>query len=134
MLKTIISILIAVLLFNFFGIIPNFAQSGKDAAETAKVKTSLTKIGTGEKAKIKIKLRDQREFKGYIATLNADDFIIADSKTYDRTIIAYSDVAKVKKQGGFSMFAKVAMASMAIGAGLAIVAAANQSVKCSICP
>ena len=118
---------------NFFGIVPNFAQSVRDDAETAKVKTSLTKIGTCEKAKVKIELRDQRDFKGYIAELNANDFSIADSKTNDRTTIDYNDVAKVKKQGGFSMLAKLAMASMAIGTGLVIVAAANQSVKCPIC-
>ena len=129
MLKTIISIFIAILLFHFFHIVPTFGQSQKNDA----VKNNLIKIGIGEKAKVKVEMLDGREIKGYVAELNTDDFVVADSKTNNRTTIFYNEVAKLKKQG-WSLGAKLAMASMAIGTGLIIVAAANRSVKCSICP
>lgn len=132
MLKTIISILIAILLFQFFHITPTFGQSPENDAEIAKIKNELSKRGVGEKAKVKIELNNGREIKGYIAEMNADDFVIADSKTNSRTTINYNEVKKVKKQGFSSL--KILGFAAAIGAGLVIIAAANSSVKCSICP
>lgn len=132
MLKTIISILIAVLLFHFFGIAPTFGQNPNSNADIAKIKSELSKRGIGEKAKVKIELNDGREIKGYVAEMNADNFVIADSKTNSRTTINYNEVKKVKKQGFSSL--KILGFAAAIGAGLVIVAAANSSVKCSICP
>lgn len=132
MLKTLISIVIAILLFHFFHIAPTFGQSQKNDADIAKIKTDLGKRGIGKKAKVKIELNDGREVKGYIAEMNADDFVIADSKSSGRTTINYNDVKKVKKQG-LSTLAILGFAA-AIGTGLVIIAAANSSVKCSICP
>lgn len=122
MLKTTGSFLIAILVFQFLFIAPAFAQNLTDAAETAKIKTALTKRGTGEKAKIKIKLRDGREIKGWIAELNADDFVIADSKTKNQTKIFYNDVVKVKKSG-LSLGAKLGIAALVVGAAAVIVIA-----------
>ena len=122
MLKTTGSFLIAISVFQFLFIAPAFAQNLTDAAETAKIKTALTKRGTGEKAKIKIKLRDGREIKGWIAELNADDFVIADSKTKNQTKIFYNDVVKVKKSG-LSLGAKLGIAALVVGAAAVIVIA-----------
>src|SRR4051812_17810960 len=104
MLKTNISILIAILIFQFLFIAPSFGQNSNVETESAKIKADLAKRGTGEKSKVKIKLRDGREIKGYVAELNKDDFVIANSK--NRTTIAYTDVAQVKKTG-FSLGAKI---------------------------
>lgn len=128
MKQTIISILIAILLFQCVG----FGQNLRDSSETDKVKTDLAKRGTGEKAKVKIELRDGREIKGYLAELNSEDFVIADSKSGDRTTIAYRDVTKVRKHG-LSLAAKLGIAGAAVGA-VVIVLAANSKIKCSICP
>lgn len=80
--------------------------------------------GTGEKAKVKIKLRDGREIKGWIAELNADDFVVADSKTKNRTTIAYTDAVKVKN-GGLSLAAKIGIGAIVVGAVAVIVIAAG---------
>lgn len=132
MLRTIISIVIAILLFHFFHIAPIFGQSLKNDKDITKIKTNLAKRGTGEKAKVKIELNDGREVKGYIAEINADDFVIAGSKSNSRTTIAYSEVKKVKKQG-LSPLAILGIAAAA-GTGLMIIAATNSSVTCPICP
>jgi hypothetical protein len=131
MFKTIISIVIAILLFQFFHIVPAFGQSRKNDTDVAKIKTELTKRGIGEKAKVKIELNDGREVKGYIDELKADDFVIADSKSNGRTTISYNDVKKVRKPG-ISYLAILGFAG-AIGTGLLIVATANSSVKCPLC-
>ena len=99
MLHSSITLLTTILIINFFGNTPVIGQSLKDQTEITKIKTNLTKRGTGEKAKVKIELRDGSEVKGYIAELNTDDFVIADSQTGARTTIAYSEVKKVKNQG-----------------------------------
>jgi hypothetical protein len=132
MLKTIISIVIAILLFQFFGFAPIIGQTLNHNSDIAKIKADLTKRGIGEKAKVKIELLDGREVKGYLAELNEDDFVMVEAKTNRRTTIVYSEVRKVKKQG-FSPLAILGIAA-AVGTGLVIVAAANRTVKCSICP
>jgi hypothetical protein len=124
MLKTTISILIAILFFQLHLVAPIAAQNLSREAETAKIKAALTKRGAGEKSKIKIKLRDGRELKGYIAALNTDDFAIADSKTNDRTTILYADVASVKNNK-LSLGAKLGIAALVVGAVAAIVIAAG---------
>ena len=122
MLKANVSFLIAILILQFLFIAPAFGQSLTGAAETAKIKAALTKRGAGEKSKVNIKLRDGREIKGYVAGLNADDFVIADSKTKTQTIIAYTEAVKVKKSG-LSLGAKIGIAALAIGAVTVVVIA-----------
>ncbi len=67
--------------------------------EIAKVKAQLARRGTGEKAKVKIELRDKTKVKGYIGRMGEDDFTIFDVKSQAQTTIAYRDVAKVKGWG-----------------------------------
>lgn len=134
MLKTTVSMLIAILILQFLFVAPAFAQSSNTEAETAKIKTALTKYGTGEKSKVKIRLRDGREIKGYIAELNANDFVVADSKTKNRTTIAYTDAAKVRKSG-LSLGAKIGIAALVVGAiGVIVIAAGVKNLDDNIFP
>lgn len=122
MTKPIVSIMIAVLIFQFLLIAPTFAQSSNGAAETAKVKAALIKIGASEKSKVKIKLRDGRKINGYIAELNAADYIVADSKTKNRTTIAYTETIQVKKSG-LSLGAKIGIGALVVAGVAAVVIA-----------
>ncbi len=99
MLKTTVSISIAILLFQFLFIAPVFGQKMNDNAETAKIKTYLTERGNNPKSKFTVKLRDGREFKGYIVERNADNFVIAEAKNNNRMTISYADAAKIKNPG-----------------------------------
>jgi hypothetical protein len=67
-------------------------------AEQARVK--VHKAGTGQKARVEVKLRDNTRLKGYISQASADSFIVTDAKTGATTTVAYADVAQVKKSGG----------------------------------
>lgn len=122
MLKTTISISIAILLFQFLFIAPVFGQKMNENAETANIKSYLAERGNNSKSKFTIKLRDGRKIKGYIAERNADDFVVAEAGTNNRMTISYEDVAKVKKSG-LSLGAKVGIAALVVGAVAVIVIA-----------
>jgi len=115
MLKTTISISIAILLFQFLFIAPVFGQKMNDNAEAAKIKTYLAERGNNPKSRFTVKLRDGREIKGYISERNADDFIIAETKNNNRMTISYADVAEIKKFG-LSLGAKVGIAALIVSA------------------
>jgi hypothetical protein len=133
MLNTIISFLIATLLIHFLALATIFGQSAGPNPEIIKIKTDLARRGIGEKSKVKIELRDGSEIKGYLAELNAEDFVVADSKTGGRTTLAYHEVKKVKNQG-LSLGAKLGIVGLALGAGLAIGVVSNRKINCQICP
>lgn len=63
MTKSIVSTLLAALIFQFLLIAPTRAQSSDGAEATAKIKAVLMKRGAGEKSKAVITLRDGRKLK-----------------------------------------------------------------------
>jgi flagellar biosynthesis/type III secretory pathway ATPase len=91
-------------------------QSSKIVEETAKAKAEVAKRGTGDKARVTVRLRDGGEVKGYISQADQDKFTIINEKTSQRSDIAYSEVKKVKGRGGLSKGAKIGIFA-AIGAG-----------------
>ena len=88
------------------------AQTNTDNA-LEKIKTDVSRRGTGEKSKVVVKLKNGTNLKGFISQTGEDSFDLVDSRTKQTTAIAYRDVAQVKKQG-LSTGAKVA-----IGVGIA---------------
>jgi len=87
----------------------------KGATTPEQVKAEVFKRGTGEKAKVKVKLRDGSEVRGYISKTNEDSFELRD-KSGKSVAIAYADVISVRKLG-LSKGAK-------IGIGVGVAAAA----------
>src|SRR5262249_8382575 len=53
----------------------------KEARFAEKVKAAIFKIGVGEQAKVKIKLRDQRNLEGYVSEAGEGLFTIQDTNT-----------------------------------------------------
>ena len=98
------------------GVGPVFAGSQRDdVRRLARIKASVAKRGTGEKARIKVQLQDKKEVKGFVAQTGEDDFVVADAKTGSRTTIAYRDVSHVNGKG-FPLAAKIG-----IGVGIGVV-------------
>ena len=96
------SALSGMLLTTVVGFQSIHAQTAVDSQRLDIVRTQVAKIGTGEKAKVHVKLQDQTKLKGYISDASQDSFTVVDSKTGARTV-AYSDVSEVRKQkSGFS--------------------------------
>ena len=98
--------------------------AAKDPVPQAeKIKMKVAKMGTGEKAKAKIKLRSGEKLKGYISSAGENDFVLTDKKSGKTTTIAYADVDEVKKPG-LSQGTKIALiVVVAVVATAAILAA-----------
>src|SRR2546421_870046 len=91
--------------------------------QAEKIKMKVAKMGTGEKAKAKIKLRSGEKLKGYISSAGENDFTLTDKKTGQSKTIAYSDVDEIKKPGlseGMKIAIIVGIAVVATAAILAI--------------
>ena len=121
MLKRLFSIGLVVLLFHAGNslLIQDVAWASQRDAAAEKVKASVAKRGTGPKAKVTVKLKDQTKLKGYIANASDDSFTVSDTKTGQARTLAYTDVAEVKKQGGMSLAAKI---GIGVGAGIGVLA------------
>ena len=69
------------------------------APQIDKIKAKVARLGTGEKAKAKVKLRSGEKLKGYVSAAGENDFTITDKKTGQSKTIAYSEVDSVGKPG-----------------------------------
>ena len=115
MFKKLLSLSLVALLINLAGMTPVYAASKeeKQARFAEKVKASVLKVGTGQAARVKIKLRDKTKVAGYISAADDDGFTVIDSKTGMATTIAYPQVKSVQGHN-LSTGAKIA-----IGVGIA---------------
>ncbi len=121
MLKKLFSIGLVVLLFHAGNslFIHDIVRASQSDPAAEKVKAAVAKRGTGPKAKVTVKLKDNTRLKGYISNASGDSFSLSDSKTGQTRTLAYSDVAEVKKQGGMSLAAKI---GIGVGAGVGVLA------------
>jgi hypothetical protein len=115
MFKKLISLALVALLINLAGMTPAYAASKeeKQARFAEKVQASVLKLGTGEAARVKIKLRDKTKLAGYISAADGEGFTVIDSKTGMATTIGYPQVKSVQGNN-LSTGAKIA-----IGVGIA---------------
>jgi hypothetical protein len=118
MLKKIVSIVIAMALVNLLGASAVLAGSNseKELRQASKVKENIQKLGTGESAKVRIKLKDKTKIEGYVSGIGEDSFTVTDAENGLKTEVGYSKVKKVKGNN-LSTGAKIA-----IGAGLTLAA------------
>jgi hypothetical protein len=115
MYRKVFAIALVALLLNFVGIRLAYAgpKEEKQARFAEKVKASILKLGTGEAARVKVRLRDATKLEGYIIAAGEDDFTVIDAKTSIATTVAYPQVKGVQGNN-LSTGAKIA-----IGAGIA---------------
>ena len=115
MFKKLLSLFLVALLINLAALAPAYAASKaeKEARLAEKVKTNVLKLGTGEAARVKIKLRDKTKLEGYISASDVEGFTVIDAKTGTATTVAYPQVKSVKGHN-LSTGAKIA-----IGVGIA---------------
>lgn len=83
-------------------------QEQQDQKQMVRMRQQISKLGVGEQAKLEVRMRDKTKLKGYLAQASEENFIIADSKTGERTTIAYKDVAEAKGKNSASG-AKIAL-------------------------
>jgi hypothetical protein len=118
MLKRICSVMLSALLLQAAAL-PAFAATGaeKDARRAEKVRTQLTKLGTGKDARVKLELRDKTKLEGYLSEAGADSFAVTDASG-NTTRVAYPQVSKAKGNN-LSTGAKIAIGA-GIGAGVTL--------------
>jgi len=86
----------------------------KALANPEQVKAEVFKRGTGEKAKVKVKLRDGSELRGYISKADEQSFEVQ-QKDGKSVTIPYADAASVRKPG----LSKGAKIGIGVGVGAA---------------
>src|SRR3954469_975391 len=118
MLKRICSVMLSALLLQAAAI-PAFAATNaeKDARRAEKVRTQLSKLGTGTNARIKVELRDKTKLEGYVSAADADSFTVTDNSG-KATAVLYPQVNKAKGNN-LSTGAKIAIGA-GIGAGVTL--------------
>ena len=65
----------------------------KEAARAAKVRAEITKLGTGEAARVRVELRDKTKLEGYVSEVGADTFAVTDASGRTTTV-PYAQVGK----------------------------------------
>lgn len=94
---------------------PGLAKT-KEEKLAERVKTGISKLGTGQNAKIKIKLKDGTKIEGFIAEAHDEKFVVMNSKTNQPVNVPYSGVKQVKGNNLSDG------AAILIGVGVAILA------------
>jgi len=115
MLKKLFAIVLSGALLNLF-VVPAFASTPaeKQAQRVSKIKAAIQKLGTGEKARLKLELKDKTRLEGYVSEAVEDYFVITRPETGTTTTVTYPQVGKVKGHN-LSTGAKIA-----IGVGVVI--------------
>lgn len=119
-MKLRISLFVLAVLINT----PFMLAQAKGGKSPEQVKAEVLKRGTGEKAKVKVKLRNGSEVRGYISKADQDTFDIR-GKNRENVTLAYADVLSVRKPG-MSTGTKIGIA--AGGAALVIAAVAARAI------
>jgi hypothetical protein len=84
----------------------------------ANVKAQAEKRGLGQK--VRVKLRNKTEIKGYVSEIGDTSFQVTDGKSKEATTIAYQDVDKIRRPG-LSLGAKIAIvAAVVVGVAVAV--------------
>lgn len=107
-------------LLSFVTVNPVFTQTKEEkkrAKKIAKIKKGIEKLGTGEDAKIKVKLQDKTKVKGHVKSTGDDDFTIIEKKTGNERTFKYSEIRHVSGKN-LPLGVKIA-----IGVGIGIAAA-----------
>ena len=128
--RTLTIVLSGIMLAAAFGLHAARAETGVDARQAQQARMSVLKLGTGERARVEVKLRDETKVKGYVSAAGADSFTVTNARTGESTVVTYNDVAQVKRRGGgLSTMTKVLIGG-AVAAGVVI---GWQVVKPALC-
>lgn len=80
-----------------------------------KIKRAVAKAGVGEKARVKVTLRDGTKLAGYVNEARENDFVLTDKKTKNPVTVIYAEASEIKRD----RLSKVAKIGIGIGIGVA---------------
>lgn len=123
--RALVSVLACLLLsFGCFVSVTAGAQIGKDQELAGKVKTKVAKLGTGSKARVKIKLKNGTTVEGNVREIGDDYFVVADKAGAD-TKVPYADVKQVKTNNGLDRGVLLAVIVVPVVLVLSVLAKGN---------
>ncbi len=98
MLRQTLSLVLVALLAQVSLVIPAAAKTKNEEAQkhAAKVKAALARLGTGESARLDVKLLDKTRLRGYLREAGEDGFVLVNAETGAATTVAYPQVGQVK--------------------------------------
>jgi hypothetical protein len=109
----------AILNLSVFAFVPSDSKAEKEARFIEKVRQGILKLGTGEQARVEVKLKDKTKLKGYVSAADDEGFSVTDAKTGTVTKVTYPQVRQVKGNN-LSTGAKIAIGLGILAAVLAI--------------
>jgi hypothetical protein len=120
MYRRMLAVALVALLVNLVAVRATYAatEAEKQAKFAGKVRAAVLKLGTGESARVRVRLRDKTKLEGYVSRAGEDSFAVTDFKTGATTTVPYPQVRGV---GGnnLSTGAKIAIGA-GIGAGIVL--------------
>jgi hypothetical protein len=121
MFKNLLSLMLIGVLFNLSLVSYAHADSKPDkkARLAEKVKQGVNKIGTGEAARVEVKLYDGTKIKGFVKEINDDSFTVVNVNTNAEQNVPYPQVKQIKGNN-LSTGAKVAI-GLGILAGVLLI-------------
>jgi hypothetical protein len=91
----------------------------KQARYAEKIRAGIARLGTGEQARVRVKLRDKTQLDGYVGEAAEQDFVIVSAKTGTATRVPYAQVKQVQGNN-LSTGAKIAIGLGILAAILAL--------------
>jgi hypothetical protein len=61
-----------------------------------KVKVGVSKLGVGQDTRVEVRLRDKTSVSGYISRIEAESFVVANTRTGETSTVAYTEVTRLK--------------------------------------
>ena len=98
MIKQIVSLALsaAVLVFGCAEASARTKDSDRRAAFAEKVRAGVEQLGTGDAARVKVKLSNGQRVAGYVDRVSEDGFVVRDLETGRTTVVPYGSVNKVQ--------------------------------------
>lgn len=106
----------------------------KDAEQASKIKSEVMRLGL--QARVKIKLKNNAKFEGFVSRIESEHFVVTNGKNKEEKTIAYREVKKVKKNN-LSTAAKIgigAAITVAVVGLIAVITGRSNENKGKPCP
>ena len=109
-----------------------FAKAGGDSVD--EIRAKVTRLGVGEKARVEVRLHDERKLRGHVRRAGEQSFDVTEDETGVTIEVAYTEAARVRRLGGGGMSgATKAIIWGGVAAGAAIVLYGVRGAFCDGC-
>lgn len=127
-MKKVLALALAAVMLHAMSLAPLADETPKERVKrsllASEVKAGVGSIGTGSRARVRVRLVDQTEYHGHVTEIADDHFVVADAKTGATAPIRYDEVRGVKGNNlssGAKIGIGVAVAAVAVAIVIGVV-------------